>query len=172
MRNLDECRAEVFARSEKRIAKRRKIRRRVTAGLAPLCFCLILLAVLPMMSNQKNYECMPEENVNGECAGEPAYGYTDTTGKQATVISSDGECWPLSESRTKQLAQLLDSYLNDGKPAENQKKADYEIEIPAPDGSPIRYLLSSRHLTRDGLTAQLTESEQRHILELLQPVSE
>ena len=169
MRSLDECRAEVFARSEKRIEKRRKIRRRVTACLAPLCFCLILLTVLPMMSNQKNYECMPGEIGNGECAGEPADGSVDTTRKQATVISSDGECWTLSESRTEQLARLLDSYLTDGKPAENQKKADYEIEIAVEDGTVIRYLFSDSYLLGDGLTVHLTDSELHQILEMIQP---
>lgn len=172
MRSLEECRAEVFARSEKRIAKRRKIRRRVAAGLAPLCLCIVLLAILPMMSFQKSYECKPEGIGNAECAGEPADESEDTTRQQATVIRKNGERWMLSEDQTKQLTCLLNECLAVGIDTENNREADFEIEILAADGNMIRYLLSGSRLTCDNLAAELTESQLQQILWLLQPVSE
>ena len=167
MRSLEECRAEVFARSEKRIAKRRKSRRRLIAGLCPLCLCMVLLASLPRF--QQNYECMPEGFENAECAGEAGSGVTDITKQEAAVIHTDGERWTLSEPQTEQLARTLDSYLADGKRTEDHKAADYEIEIPTADGSKNRYLLSERMLTGRGWTVELAEDEWQHLLKLLQP---
>ena len=113
MRSLEECRAEVFARSENRIAKRRKIRRRLVAGLCPLCLCMVLLASLPGF--QKSYECVPEERGNAECAGEAGSDAMDIGKHESAVIHRDGERWTLSEPQTEQLARTLDTYLADGK---------------------------------------------------------
>lgn len=46
MRTLEQCKAEVFCRSKKRIEKRRKIRNRVLALCIPLCLCAAML-ILP-----------------------------------------------------------------------------------------------------------------------------
>lgn len=45
MRSLDECRAEVFRRSEKRIEKRQKRRKMLLTCCVPLVLCVTLLAV-------------------------------------------------------------------------------------------------------------------------------
>ena len=42
MRDLNECKAEVFRRSEKRIKERRKIRNRALALCIPLCLLILL----------------------------------------------------------------------------------------------------------------------------------
>lgn len=51
MRELNECTAEVFRRSEKRIKKRRRTRKRVLAVCIPLCliFTLSSVVILPAM---------------------------------------------------------------------------------------------------------------------------
>ena len=167
MRSLEECRAEVFARSEKKIAKRRKTQRRLIAGLCPLCLCVVLLASLP--SFEKNYECMPEAFENAECAGEAESDAMDIAKQEAAVIPRDGERWILSEPQTEQLARTLDAYLTDGKRTEDQKTAEYEIEIPKADGMTVRYLLSGRKLTGHGWTVELAEDEWHQLLELLHP---
>lgn len=46
MRNLDECKAEVFRRSEKRIENRRKTRKLILTCCIPLVLCVVLTAVL------------------------------------------------------------------------------------------------------------------------------
>ncbi|MDE5995971.1 MAG: hypothetical protein K2G56_03545 [Eubacterium sp.] len=51
MRELNECTAEVFRRSEKRIKKHRRIRNRVLAVCIPLCLVFTLLAVENKQSN-------------------------------------------------------------------------------------------------------------------------
>ena len=169
MRSLDECRAEIFARSEKRIEKRRKIRRRMVAGLAPLCLCIALFAILPQTGFFDKYECIPQDAGNGECAGESVKGAMETQRKEARIRSADGGTWILSENETEQLARLLDSYLTDGEQAEDPKEADYEIEISAEDGRTICYLLSGRQLTCDEKNAKLTESQLQQILMILLP---
>ena len=45
MRTLDECKAEIFRRSEEKIKQRRKTRNRVLAACIPLCLCLSVGAV-------------------------------------------------------------------------------------------------------------------------------
>lgn len=160
MRSLEECRAEIFARSEKRIAKRRKLRRRLVAGLCPFCLCLALLVILPMWNVQKNYECLPEEPGNAESA---------VLSRDASVICQDGERRPLPEATSNQLSRLLDAFLSDGEQAEPSDKAAYEIEIPTADGTTVRYLLSDRTLSGRGRTVKLSEEEWQQILTLLQP---
>lgn len=172
MRSLDECRAEVFARSKKRIEKRRRIRRSVAAGLAPLCLCMALFAILPKMAPSEQYECMPEAPENKGYSGEPESDAADTSQPLALVIRTDGNCWMLSEDQTELLAQRLDSYLTAGKPAESQREADYEIELLTAEGAMTRYFLSGSYLTCDGKTAKLSEPELQQLLELLQPESE
>lgn len=69
MRELNECKAEVFRRSEKRIIERRKTRNRVLALCIPLCLMLTVWSatVLPAMKpaesdNASNAELL--ENIN------------------------------------------------------------------------------------------------------------
>ena len=165
MRNLDECRAEIFARSEKRIAKRRKIRRRIIVSLTPLCLCVVLFVMLPIMRGPD--KSVPMENA--ECAGESAYGAVETERKEATVISEDGEEWTLSAERTSQLIELLDDYLVGGTPVGNNDRKDYAIVISTADGNEILYILNGRQLTCDGVTVELTEFDLQKIMNLLRP---
>lgn len=76
MRELNECTAEVFRRSEKRIKERRRIRNRVFAWCIPLCLVITLWFVtfLPAMGpvgNEKtgNAERPAGGNTIGVCEG-------------------------------------------------------------------------------------------------------
>lgn len=53
MRNLDVCRAEVFRRSEERIERRRKQRKRALVCCVPLMLCVAVLAVIAFPRERK-----------------------------------------------------------------------------------------------------------------------
>ena len=161
MRSLDECRAEIFARSEKRIARRRNLRRRVMAGVIPLCLCIVLFAMQPIRSGSDKSAPMENEGC--------AFGAAQ---QQTAVIRTDGAQWNLSEHQTEQLTRLLNQCLTHGVQAEAPGESDYELEIPEEDGGMIRCFLSGDQLTRDGLTVHLTDSELHQILEMIQPQNE
>ena len=55
MRDLKECKAEVFRRSENRIKARKKLRNRVLSLCIPACLVIGALLILPRLpSQQKN----------------------------------------------------------------------------------------------------------------------
>lgn len=80
MRELSECRAEVFRRSDNRIKERKRNRNRILTMGIPLCLVVALLSVtvLPGMwsagSDRTPYKdtssdyAVPEDTVSGDCA--------------------------------------------------------------------------------------------------------
>ena len=67
MRNLEECQAEVFRRSEKRIKERNRRRKHILMGCVPLALCVVLLcaAVLPDMLFADSQETGADGGVMG-----------------------------------------------------------------------------------------------------------
>ena len=69
MRELNECKAEVFRRSESRIQERKKIRNRVLAWCIPLCLIGTIwsVTILPAMpSQERKNEAAPEQDAVNE----------------------------------------------------------------------------------------------------------
>lgn len=65
MRDLKECKAEVFRRSENRIKARKKLRNRVLSLCIPVCLVIGALLILPgLPSQQKN--ASHSEGIRGE----------------------------------------------------------------------------------------------------------
>ena len=83
MRELNECKAEVFRRSENRIKERKRNRNRILAMCIPLCLIITVCSVtiLPDM--------MPKGKNNA--ANETADHITDGTGDAEGAIGSVGE---------------------------------------------------------------------------------
>ena len=65
MRNLNECQAEVFRRSEKRIKERKRNRNRILALCLPLCLVLAVWSVVILSS------MLPTNNKNSAADGNP-----------------------------------------------------------------------------------------------------
>lgn len=65
MRELNECKAEIFRRSEKRIKERRRKRRRILALCLPLCLLIAVLSatVLPSGLSAKSNTASNEEQL-------------------------------------------------------------------------------------------------------------
>ena len=61
MRNLKECKAEVFLRSEKRIKKSQKIRKRIFSLCIPFCLIVCLgIAVIPTIGMSRGEKTSPD----------------------------------------------------------------------------------------------------------------
>lgn len=66
MRELTECKAEIFLRSEKRIKEHRRTRNLIFACFIPLCFCIaVTMALLQPMISTDRY-CKADADCNGE----------------------------------------------------------------------------------------------------------
>lgn len=66
MRELAECEAEVFRRSEKRIRERKRIRGRMLAGCIPLCLCIAAwsIMILPALRTGNNSNLTHDKSGN------------------------------------------------------------------------------------------------------------
>ncbi|MCI8331440.1 MAG: hypothetical protein HFE78_01235 [Clostridiales bacterium] len=105
MRNLEECKAEVFRRSEKRIKERKKKRKQILTGLVPFCFCLVLLSAvnLPMIviTNHKNTGAVEQCDINTPCSG--------TKNRADVIVKTQDADQPLTDkAEQKTTDQLFD----------------------------------------------------------------
>lgn len=78
MRNLDECQAEVFRRSEKRINARKRCRNRILTVCIPLVLCIVGVTFLPQMAVNS-----PADVPATEIAG---YQYSDTMAQECVAV--------------------------------------------------------------------------------------
>lgn len=65
MRDLNECTAEVFRRSGERIKEMKRVRRRVLAVYAPLCFCVAVISVLVFSQPASKVDMSKDDASNG-----------------------------------------------------------------------------------------------------------
>jgi hypothetical protein len=112
MRELNECKAEIFWRSEKRIKARRKRRRCILGVCVPLCLVIVLWQMpMPLIggeksSDSKNYMVVgSEENYNGTTDNVP-FGRLDSFS-----FSLTWGCYGISsyDSRTGKLVKTTDA---------------------------------------------------------------
>lgn len=63
MRNLEECKTEIFLRSEKRIKERKRNQIRILTCCVPICLCLFITSavIFPAMMQKDKYSPSPEE---------------------------------------------------------------------------------------------------------------
>ena len=78
MRNLEECQAEVFRRSEKRIKARKVRRTRILAVCVPLVLCVAGLALLPRIGGN-GLTHVPATEIAG-------YLYSDTMAQECVAV--------------------------------------------------------------------------------------
>lgn len=169
MRELNECKAEVFRRSEKRIKERKRIRNRIFACCIPLCFCIALtVALLPPMIPTTDYydgvagcdACNKDEydavnsifcsyvEVEIQTVGESQEHYLKITDKPAVdkIFSAIYDLYNVDVNTAK--------YEVESKDCEYGHKSDsagepscYSITLTTADGSGTTYVLSGNELT-------------------------
>lgn len=163
MRNLNECQAEVFRRSEKRIKERKQRRKHILMACIPLVLCITIFGafIMPNMgfinfsdkqAPESNYEqfsgAMGSDGVAGLFAG-------------SVEVSSNGiSHYYTSVEDVQGIMSLLNSIVavpetNDGDESsdlvteddastdlkENYKDKGYKILVKRSDGSSTEYLL-------------------------------
>ncbi len=150
MRTWQQCRAEVFCRSEKRIEKRRKIRNRVLMLCIPLCLVVVLLPVL--RPAQKSAGGEPEVCGSGGIL-------------QAEIYDPHGSAREITDPvRAERLLSMLSGFY--GRPekapeeipeygimGQTQEETVYTITFSGEEN--LRYTLSGDTLTNETTGAQV-----------------
>lgn len=149
MRTLDECKQEIFLRSERRIRRRKRILGGVVAGCIPVLLVTAVLLLPPM--ERKTGSALPEDAVLSAGGG-------ITVSDPALAARLEG-FFMKSESAPESATGAPE--------ATNPPKENYGTPTPlqitciASDGTVIRYTLSGNTLTNlnTGETAILTAEE-------------
>lgn len=101
MRTIDECRAEVFRRSEEKIKARRRARARAAALCVPLCLCAVIMSVaFALPRGPRTEQDMMQEDGDAP-GGSPGTGFSDEVvdgGRDEDVTAPAGTADPLSFS--------------------------------------------------------------------------
>lgn len=188
MRDMKECQAEVFRRSEKRIKDRKKSEKRLLALSIPLCLVLLVSAitVLPEMFSTKDKNTAPESAMG-------AAGSVDGSNfayLQAEIISAESVTQPILKGDMDEVAQLYDalqaafarggkentktesngSSLSETREENNgytqsgggEKFAGYRIVFTAPNGTEVVYSLEEDRLINETTKEKVTLTQEQY----------
>ena len=162
MRNLDECQAEVFRRSEKRIKARKQNRKRIMIACVPLVLCIVVCGTLLVSDVGNPTDEQTRELFQVQYSG--AMG-TDAVGglfAGSVAVSGNGKsCLYTSAEDVQNIVKLLNSIMavpemnggDDGAGfATNEDTAEavsesctetgFTIVVKGGDGSCAEYLLT------------------------------
>lgn len=196
MRDFDERKAEIFRRSEKRIAQRKR-RRRVIISCIPLVICAITLSfvhvpkLLPAKGNEDKY-IVNENAYSTPPETQESKSYSSV--KIQRKIQDDDYCkvieepesvekivyaiekYNVKEENTTSVDEGVDctaagdnSAVNDQLPEEDVKEAGYRITVTSSDGSEMVYTIIGDCLSdlTSGRNVFLSESQLSEISSLL-----
>lgn len=185
MRNLKDCQAEVFRRSEKRIAARKQRRKRLLAAGIPLALCAAIVAFPKLMPQTRSGE--RAENMQVACGTEAAAGMGMPAGLVEVTGNSYSYSYTVSE-KVQGIDTLIcdivgdagqtrgDSAIQDEAPTEtappkqNYQGSGYEIRVSHADGREREYLLVKRALVdlQTGQRFELSEEEYEDLMCVLE----
>lgn len=163
MRTMEECRAEVFRRSEDRIRRRRQRRKRILAACIPLVLCVTVLAAEMLQASGKREPPINETSGSAVCRIEVSSGSGQ---RSITDGQTLGELTEMLEGLTKGDA--------DGSDYASLPPVTgdvYTITVVTHAGKAAVYRLASDRLTDEtaGKTVCLTEKQAQELLALLEP---
>lgn len=169
MRSLEECKNEVYLRSEKRIRKRRQVRSRVLALCIPLCLAVLSI---PLFTG-RNLKSEPKE-IAGMANGNAQPIYTSaeihrtdgTDGDTAQTISESEKVerlyWAIQDLYAREEAC---PEISDGKGSIESQPAEppqtYRIMFQSQDHEQVCYLLTENSLINEatGEYTALTQAQ-------------
>lgn len=195
MKDFQERRAEIFRRSEKRIAQRRR-RNRAIMSCVPLVICIAVLSAvkLPFLTAHKDGTNSPSEQIAMDTAA-PSDGASDSAVTSAVKIQGNGYTGFFSEviedpEKVENIKSVMEeicgtdfSSEKDGAPAgaipqpggnavpeepnENKSPSSYTVTVISPEGEKF-YRISGEELTKeDGSRITLTDEQLKEITSLL-----
>lgn len=153
MRNLDECKAEIFRLGEEKIKKRKKRRMRTISVCVPLCLCLAVgsVTVLPAMlpagmtdSNDKVGFAIQESVEAAEGTQPMKYARVEIKGVGGTEFYNE----VMEPLKTNYIANLIESFCSDdadGVTGSIDDEPSYQSKPPeelSPENSASGYLIS------------------------------
>lgn len=181
MRSLDECKAEIFHRSEVKIKQRKQMRNRIVAVCLPLCLCVGAvaawgvgqqkgaldtaenMALAPESLYAQKDELMPAESENtsfgSKSENTPVFVRTVTVNGAEPVWEQGDQISP-----AQQLARLQELCENGSNVPVKQDPAETEqhrIVFTMSDDSQMVYILAGNALTEEsnGKKVTLTQTE-------------
>lgn len=194
MRNLNECQAEVFRRSEKRIKERKQRRNHILMACIPLVLCITLFSafLLPGVLPEDAKDAGPAGEVNEDKSESLACAYTkiDVTGNGISLSYTEAsDVLNISNQLTSYMVNEPESNLTgseeirgedfqDGTEddlhfgmtgATSAAGAGYVITLTLHEGGTIAYRLSGNSLLdmAENKTYKLTQAQLKELNELL-----
>lgn len=167
MRTLEECQAEVFRRSEKRIKERKRRNRRTLAVCVPLALLLCVMAVYPFPQKQPSewesaFYSGQTESVDGEvisCQETVADDPASVGSEPVTVVEDtdeDGVIWLREAADVRKLLDILEAAGNGGDQqsvsasTSSTQPRQYTIRVSQDDGTWAEFTLCGQTLTAQG----------------------
>jgi len=162
MRNLDECKAEVFRRSHERIKKRQRNKKRILTFCIPLFLCIAVYMVVTLPS----LEAPEEEQKVGGVEGED-YGSCFYTSVEIKRLSENEtysrEC--VDQKEVEQMLHYMNTLCdtNEGTPlqAEATYMDSYAITFLCEECSSTTYILADNELVNIELYTKWILSEKQ-----------
>lgn len=153
MRDLQQCQAEVFRRSEKRIQQNKKRTKHILLTCVPLVLCLAVCCTVMWPGVPSGDMCAPECAPEMPISTEPAMGAPSTV---VTVNYGELSLCYTDSNQTLQICELLEQPLN--RYEENREEVNYgvpediltnatdglasvKIVVQTPQGTQTEYLL-------------------------------
>lgn len=175
MRNLEDCRAEVFRRSEQRIHRRQQQRRRILTCCIPLCLCLAVGSVTlfpAWLSGNKSAHLCESLNESEHTASStlPIYSHCaymeitlpeESTGRKIIDRDTIRQVDALIQAAYSPLSgnnETAESGVFPPSVPENGVLSYYTLTVFAQDGSPTVFTLTDTTITQQktGQTVALT----------------
>ena len=169
MRNFEDCKAEVFRRSEERIKERKRTRNRVMACCIPVCLLLVagglyirpLLEPVDEMGRKSEEDCAIPEREPGGVADDVLSGSTAYISVE--VIDKTGETERVREiagtKRADKLCRFMDSFFS-MTPATNTSIADGTEKESMLDTPTTDYIDKDCDTILDGMEIKCGSEEQ------------
>ena len=168
MRELNECTAEVFRRSEKRIKARKKNRNRILAACIPVCLIAAIWPVMDLPARIPEMEAAGRAPLTGEAAGnapesfaclytaveiqetgvfpEEHYGKVTDTAAVAEVFQTVQSLFADAFSDVQNVISAGENNINGDLVQSPDQPKVYTITFTAEDGSQTVYQLSGNTL--------------------------
>ena len=159
MRNLNECQAEIFRRSEERIKARRR-KKRVLAACVPSVLCLTLISVfflpglLPERSADSVEPALPEsaagcipDSIEKITVYGPDFSKTYLEFSQVHTISSQLKTYSSANEMTEESLRGENFKENSYTGIADRTDAEYTIFMTTEDGKSLNFLFSGNTLT-------------------------
>lgn len=190
MRDINECKAEVFLRSEKRIKEKKMARKRALICCAPICICLIISSamipsLMPKSKTDMNENVAPpqEEMAPSDLIGNESDKGSSKAYIKIEITKSEDASQYYSTTNKEDITKIsniikstFDDIKNSSPEASDKPEefypddiymTEYMITLIAENGSSLSYKTNLHTIQSSSGKAVLIEAEEAHQLKAL-----